>query len=151
MILIKAEKLNIEKYMGKWFEIAKKPFFFQRNCKNAIAYYSLNKENMTISILNTCKTRSGRIKKAKGIGYFTKKPNVLLISFSMFAPKSAYIIEFVDQKYQYAIVGSVNKKYLWFLARKAHINQTIFENLVSIAKYKRYDLSDLQISRRIVK
>lgn len=131
--------------MGKWFEIAKLPNWFQRNCRLAIAYYKLKKDY--IQVINVCKKPNGNMKDIEGKAKLTDKQNIFKVRFSIFTGYSDYIIEFVDKDYQHAIVGSNSRKYLWILSRNAFMEEKTFNELIKIAKRKGYDVSRLERTR----
>lgn len=138
-MLVKAKKIDLSRYLGKWFQVAAFPAWFQKNCKNITATYT-DREGY-IEVKNTCRSK-GRVKKQIGKAFLTDKDNVLKVQF--FPPfKANYIIEFVDENYEYAIVGSGSKSYLWFLARQLPVPQDIYEQMLTIAKRRKYDVSRL--------
>lgn len=139
-------KFNIKKYMGLWYEIAKKPFGFQSGCKNAKAMYSLKKDH--VRVINTCVDNVfGTKRVTRGKAYQTDNPFILKVKFSRLAPASDYIIVYVSNDYMYAIVGTRTKRYMWVLSRKAKISKAKFNYLLVVAKKKGYDVSNVQISR----
>jgi len=138
----KATTIDLEKYLGIWNQLAAFPAWFQRGCSDVTATYK--KVNEYISVFNACYNKNN----VKSTAFGTAKPfskNVLKVSF--FPLVSAdYIIEFVgvvNGKYEYAIVGSNGKKYLWILSRRKRVPKAIYDELVGIAKRKGYDVSRL--------
>jgi len=138
-MLSKARTIDLDKYLGKWYQIAAFPAWFQRGCDSTTAFY--RKVNDYISIFNTCRSKNG----IKNTAFGAAKPfsrNVLKVQF--FPLISAdYTIEFVDEEYQHAVVGSGKKKYLWILAREKSIPCSVYDELVKIAKKKGYDVKRL--------
>jgi apolipoprotein D and lipocalin family protein len=138
------KKVNLDKYTGKWYEIASFPAWFSRGCENATAEYT--RKDDYVRVENTCQTRKKK-RRQVGKAFKTKKDNVLKVQF--FAPfKSDYIIEFVDNNYKYAIVGTSGKDYLWILSRSRNISQEKFDDLVTIARKAGYDVSNLEVTAK---
>jgi len=137
--IVEAKNVDLREYDGKWYEVASLPAWFQRGCENTTAEYTIKDDY--VEVLNTCE-KGGKIKERKGKAFETTKENVLKVQFFPLI-KSDYIIEFVDQNYNYAIVGSSNKRYLWILSRHSCIDYEDINYLVKIAKEKGYDVSRL--------
>ena len=108
-----------EKYLGKWYEIARKDHWFEKNLSNVTAEYSI-KRNGNIKVLNS--------------GYNAKPDksieNILRVSF--FGPfYSDYIIvDYDKENYSYALVRSKKPEYLWILSRTPVLDKTIIDNLL---------------------
>lgn len=138
-----AEKIEIKRYLHEWHEIASFPFIFQRGCTNTTAEYSL-KENGDVKVLNTCLV-NGKTKIATGSAKKSKKSNVFKVGFPPFEfLRADYIILFVDEGYNHAVIGSSMKRYLWILSRSPSVDDDVYEFLVSIAEKEGYDVARLQ-------
>jgi len=157
-MLERAEKVDLDRYMGKWLELASFPSWFQKGCKYATATYT--KRDGYVEVKNTCKS-NGRTKRIIGKAFTTEKNNVLKVQF-FWPVKADYIIEFLadapgNQPYPCVVVGSTGKKYLWILARDipagfdpgmpATKQVGVMQELVAIAKRRGYDVSKLVINR----
>lgn len=123
--------VEIEKYMGSWYEIARYEHFFEKGCKNVTATYSLNEDN-TIKVLNICTMiEDNKPKVAIGVAYSTNETNSKL-KVSFFRPfYGDYWIFELDENYQYALVGSPNGKYLWILSRIKQIDEQLKQKLLN--------------------
>lgn len=97
------KKVNLKKYQGKWWEIAKKPAIFQTSCiSDTNANYEL-KEGY-VEVENKCKTIFGIPQSIKGKAFPTDDPNVLQVQFFPLLPRfDNYKIEWVDRDYQYVV------------------------------------------------
>jgi len=147
---VNPKNINLKRYLGKWNEIASFPAWFQRGCLEVTAEYSKREDNK-IGVKNTCKDRRGTKRVAKGTAVPTQKANILQLQFFPLI-KADYIIEFLvnapqGQKYPYVVVGSTGKKYLWILSRTKRVPKEIFDELVSIAEKKGYDVSRLEVRK----
>ncbi|AQN68538.1 putative lipocalin [Saudi moumouvirus] len=134
--------ININKFLGIWYEIARLPTSFERNCKNSTAIYSLKTTypNLTVNVINTCLINNqqisiqGTLIPAKNTHLITGtsilSPGEFLVNFGNdFSP---YNINFVDDNYQYAIVSS-NKNKMWILSKHPQINNSTYQTLVLTA------------------
>ena len=135
---VKAVDLN--RYLGNWYEIAKYDHVFERGLDYAMANYTL-REDGKIDVLNTG-IKDGRAKDAKGIAKTTNIPGLLKVSF--FGPfYSDYRIMMLDTNYQYVLVGGSNDKYLWILSRTPQLDDATRTLILAEADKRGYDTSKL--------
>ena len=135
---VKAVDLN--RYLGSWYEIAKYDHVFERGLDYAMANYTL-REDGKIDVLNTG-IKDGRAKNAKGIAKSTNIPGLLKVSF--FGPfYSDYRIMMLDTNYQYVLVGGSNDKYLWILSRTPQLDDATRTLILAEADKRGYDTSKL--------
>ena len=135
---VKAVDLN--RYLGSWYEIAKYDHVFERGLDYAMANYTL-REDGKIAVLNTG-IKDGRAKDAKGIAKTTNIPGLLKVSF--FGPfYSDYRIMMLDTNYQYVLVGGSNDKYLWILSRTPQLDEATKALILAEADKRGYDTSKL--------
>lgn len=128
--------VDLKRYSGKWYNPAFIPTVFQgKDCKKVFAKYKVVGSN-DVRVQNVCDNRSidGKARSK------SDDNRTLEVSFFPFI-WSDYIIEYVDKDYQYAVVGSTSKDYLWFLSRKENIPKRKLEELKKLAKSKGYDVS----------
>ncbi|AXH09620.1 hypothetical protein CP960_03205 [Malaciobacter halophilus] len=121
--LTTVNSVNINKYLGTWYEIARYEHFFEKGCKNVTATYTLNKDN-TLKVVNKCtKIDTNKKSSATGVAYATSKSNSKL-KVSFFRPfYGDYWILMLDKNYKYAVVGSPSREYLWILSRTSKLNK----------------------------
>ena len=106
--------LDLNSYLGEWYEIARFDHSFERGIERAKANYTLN-EDGTIKVVNSG-VKDGKPKTAIGKGKTTDTPGLLRVSF--FGPFYAdYRVMLIDKDYTYALVGSGSADYLWILSR----------------------------------
>ena len=132
------------KYLGKWYEIARFDFKFERNLNNVTAEYSLN-EDGTIRVDNRgYDTTKRKWKQAIGKAKFVGDENVAMLKVSFFGPfYSGYNVIALDENYRYALVAGKNLKYLWILSRSKTIPAEIKDKYIKIAKDVGYNTSEL--------
>ena len=133
-----------ERYLGKWYEIARIDFKFEKDLNNCTATYTLN-DNGTIKVDNQgYNTKKGKWKQAIGKAKFAGDENVAMLKVSFFGPFYAgYNVLAIDDAYKYALVGGGNLKYLWILSRETSIPAAIKSKYLAIAKEIGYTTTDL--------
>ncbi len=139
-------QLNLKKYMGLWYEIASFPAFFQRGCQCTTAHYRLLPKDK-IDVWNRCyKGKSLKLSEAVGRAWRAKndKGNSKL-KVSFFWPFSGdYWVLYISKGYRRAVVGSPNRKYLWFLSRTPSISRAQYRKLLQVAKTEGYATGKLR-------
>ncbi len=140
-----APYVEIEKYMGEWYEIARMPASFEKNCFGAKAVYSLRKDG-SVKVQNTCRIGSldGKLKEATGKAYVVDKATNAKLKVRFFWPvKGDYWILEVGDHYEYALVGEPSREYLWILSRKPYLRQRTIDKLLARAQDSGFDTSTL--------
>ena len=132
-----------KRYLGKWYEIARLDFKFEKNLNNTTAEYSLN-DNGTIKVDNQgYNTKKEKWEQAIGKAKFVGEANVAKLKVSFFGPFYAgYNVVAIDD-YKYALVVGKNLKYLWILSRETSIPVKIKDKYLKIAEEIGYQTSDL--------
>ena len=134
--------VELKKYLGKWYEIAHLPAKFQEGCTDTTATYTLS-EDGSISVLNECR-RSGKVKQAKGKAKVVDKNSGAKLKVTFFWPfYGDYWIINLSKDYEYAVVGTPNRKYLWILSRTPQMNDKLFSQLIESAKSKGFNVNNL--------
>lgn len=135
---------NKEKYLGKWYEIARLDFKYEKNLNNTTAEYSLN-TNGTIKVDNRgFNTKDKKWTQAIGKAKFVKNDTIGMLKVSFFGPfYGGYNVIGIDPDYKYALVAGSNLKYLWILSRNETIPDAIKNEYLDIAKKIGYTTSNL--------
>lgn len=142
--------LDLNLYLGKWYEVARFPNSFEKNCVNVTAEYKL-RDDGKISVLNSCYDAKNpkKLRIAKGVAEkLNEKAGVFAVNFAPFPlPKGEgnYHVIWVANDYSRAIVGEPKGKYLWFLSRDKFIKSEDLNQMKEIAKANSYDLNFLEI------
>jgi len=142
--VVAVKSFDKQRYLGKWYEIARIDFKYEKDLNNTTAEYSLN-ENGTIKVDNKGYNQKKRkweqsIGKAKFVG----DENVGMLKVSFFGPFYAgYNVLALDPDYKYALVGGSSFKYLWILSRETTIPEDIKNKYLKIASDFGYHTSDL--------
>lgn len=137
--------VDLARYAGKWYEIARLPNRFQRDCSgNVTATYTLRPDGK-IQVLNQCTDKSGKVKSARGTARLVggREPNTKL-KVSFFWPfRGDYWIIDLDPDYRWAVVGEPRRRYLWVLSREPQMSEETYEAIVRRAAEKDFDVSRL--------
>ena len=133
-----------EKYLGKWYEIARFDFKFERNLNNTTANYSIN-NNGTIKVVNRgYNYETKKWEEATGIAKFVGEPDVAMLKVSFFRPfYTGYNVIAIDTDYRYALVCGNKLSYLWILSRETTIPEDIKQDYLAIAKKLGFNTSAL--------
>jgi lipocalin len=139
--------VDMDRYIGKWYEIARLPNSFERDMVCVTATYSYKRNRNKIQVFNEGYKTGRELKYKSSLGTAripdNQKPGELKVSF--FYPFSGdyYIIHLDEQGYQYALVGSPSRKYLWILSRTPQLATSIYNRLIQIATEKGFDVDKL--------
>jgi len=137
--------VDLTRYAGKWYEIARLPNRFQRDCaSDTTASYTLRPDGK-ITVVNACRTSEGKAKTATGTARLAsdKEPkSKLKVSFFWPFYGNYWIID-LDPDYQWAVVGEPGRKYFWILSREPRLDDTLYQQVLDRAKQQGYDVSRL--------
>ena len=135
---------NKERYLGKWYEIARIDFKYERDLNNTTAEYSLN-DNGTIKVDNQgYNTKKGEWEQAIGKAKFVGEENIAMLKVSFFGPfYGGYNVIAIDDEYRYALIAGASLKYLWILSRETNIPAEIKDKYLKIAEKIGYKTTDL--------
>ncbi|MGL4993330.1 MAG: lipocalin family protein [Bacteroidales bacterium] len=130
------DKFDLQRYLGKWYEIARYDHSFERGLVGVTATYSMN-DNGTIRVENRGYKDNllGKQKLAVGKAKLadSKLPGMLKVSFFLWF-YSDYNILYLDPEYEYALIGSSSPKYFWILSRTPTIDNDTKEDLLRKTK-----------------
>ena len=138
--------VDLQKYTGKWYEIASYPQVFQKGCHCTTAEYTLSEKGFVI-VENRCNKGSvdGELAYIKGKAFVKSKSGNAKLRVRFFWPFSGkyWIIDLADD-YSYAVVSHPSRKYLWILNRTPKMNEAIYEQILKRLTENGFDLNKLQ-------
>ncbi|WP_434777768.1 lipocalin family protein [Neisseria sp. Ec49-e6-T10] len=138
------QHFQAERYMGKWYEIARLDHRFEKGLEQVSADYNVNSDGSITVINKGLKTETGQWKEKKGKAFFTQDKNIASLKVSFFWPfYGGYHVIKLDQNYQYALVTGNNKDFLWLLARKPKLDEVAKEELIDYAKRQGFSVEKL--------
>lgn len=133
-------ELDLNRYLGRWYELARFDHSFERDQTNCTAFYSI-KEDGNIRVLNVG-MKNGKQKSSEGKAKTTETVGLLRVSF--FGPfYSDYRVLMLSEDYTYALVGSSSDKYLWILSRMTSLPDADIQRILAEASRRGYDISQL--------
>lgn len=142
------ESVDLQRYGGRWYEIASIPNRFQQDCTATTAFYAL-REDGRIRVLNECRIGSpaGKVKRAEGVATVVDAESRAKLEVSFFWPfKGDYWIIDLAPDYRYAVVGHPSRDYLWILARTPELGDEELLAILRRAQGKGYDLARVQFT-----
>lgn len=133
-----------ERYLGRWYEVARLDHSFERGLTDVIAEYSLG-EDGSIRVVNSgTDAESGERQVAEGRAKFVGDPDVAHLKVSFFGPfYGSYIVFGLEEDYQHAFVSGFNTDYLWLLARTPDVSQAVKDEFVAQADKAGFDTDEL--------
>jgi apolipoprotein D and lipocalin family protein len=139
------DSVDLDRYLGTWYEIASYPMYFQKGCTATTATYSLRDDGL-IKVVNRCRKDSldGKLKEAVGRARVVDPETNAKLEVSFFGPFwGDYWIIDLDPDYQWAVVGGAKRKYLWILSRTPQMDTALFNEIVGRLPAKGYDPDQL--------
>jgi apolipoprotein D and lipocalin family protein len=143
--------VDLNRYSGKWYEIARYPNRFQEQCvENTTATYTI-KEAGKLEVLNQCVKKGGELNAAKGAAKIVDKSSNAKLKVR-FAPSFLSVFGFVwgdywvidlGRDYEYSVVGDPGRKYLWILSREPSINESAYREIIRRVEEQGFDPSKL--------
>ncbi len=146
-----AGAVDLARYQGTWYELARLPMFFQRHCAQSEAHYVLQADGR-LGVRNRCLTHDGQWQQVEGeaqlqVAGRTDKLWVRFDNwFSRLLPTLArgeYWVLYLDGDYRTALVGHPNRDYLWLLARSPQVSASMRDRLLREARERGYDTEAL--------
>ena len=146
------EDLDLQRYVGKWYEIARIPNRFQKKCDaNTTAEYTLL-EDGRIEVLNRCRKENGEYMDAKGVAKLAAgdNPARLEVSFVKVFGRSLFWGDYwvigLGEDYDYAIVGHPDRKYGWILSRTPQLDDETLQSIHEQLIVQGYDPASFEFS-----
>lgn len=138
------KNFDAEKYLGKWYEIARLDFRYEKNINNTTAHYSLN-EDGSIKVVNRgFNYKKNEYEEAVGKAIFVDSPQEAKLKVSFFGPFYAgYNVIAIDKSYKYALVVGRSRDYLWLLSRRKSMPENIKEEYLQLARKLGYKTENL--------
>ncbi len=135
---------DAESYLGKWYEIARLDYKFERGLSRVTAEYSLNHDG-SIKVVNSGYDAAKRQwQSAEGKAVFAKTRDIGMLKVSFFGPFYAgYNVAAIDKDYKYALVFGRNLNYMWLLSKEKTMPEKVIRDYLQIAADSGYDTSRL--------
>jgi len=139
------QALDLERYLGRWYEIARLDHSFERGLSNVTAEYSKRTDGGIDVVNRGYSAQQGRWRQAAGCAYFAGEPGLGHLKVSFFGPFfGSYLVLDLDREhYRWALVGGPGTSYLWILARSPYLEVPVLERLLARAAELGYDTKGL--------
>jgi apolipoprotein D and lipocalin family protein len=149
---VTVNSVDLKKYAGLWYEIAKIPNRFQKQCiSGTTAQYTL-REDGRIDVVNSCIEDDGSVDRAEGLARIVDNKTNAKLEVSFFSILGwrpfwgDYWIIGLDENYQWVVVGTPNRKYGWILSRTPQFDQLILDEVFQILKDQGYNPADFEMT-----
>ena len=143
--IIPVTEFEIDKYLGKWYEIARLDHSFERNLMKVTAEYTLREDGGVRVINRGFSTKKEEWRQSEGKAYLVKEQEKGFLKVSFFGPfYGAYVIFELDKEdYQYAFVTSSKKSYLWFLSRTPTVSPELLDRFLNKSRELGFNTENL--------
>lgn len=143
-----AKPVELSRYLGRWYEIARYEQGFQKDCDGVTADYALRPDGM-IAVINRCRKPDGKVSQAKGRAKVVDQATGAKLKVSFFGPfyGNYWVLDHADD-YSWSIVGEPSGRYLWILAREATPAPGAIDAMIERARALGYDTTMLRRSRQ---
>ena len=142
------DSVDLERYSGKWYEIARYPVWFENGCVAATAEYT-PRDDGKITVVNTCReeTVDGPVERIEGVARVADSETNAKLRVSFFWPfEGDYWIIDLDDEYGYAVVGSPDRNTLWILSRTPTLDDDTYQGILGRLPEKGFDPERLTLT-----
>ncbi|MDC3250257.1 lipocalin family protein [bacterium] len=139
------QKFELDRYLGKWYEVARLDHSFERGLSRVSAEYTL-KDDGGVKVLNRgFSAEENKWNEAEGKAYFVDKADVGHLKVSFFGPfyGSYVVFELEQENYEYAFISGPNTDYLWLLSRTPVVEAEVIEKFKKMAKERGFAVKNL--------
>ena len=149
--LTAVDNVDLRRYAGKWYEIARYPNHFQRNCQSdTTAIYTL-RDDGKVQVVNACREKDGKVTTARGTAKVVDKRTNAKLKVTFFWPfYGDYWVIGLSPDYRYAIVGEPSRKYLWILSRTPRMEEAEYQEVLRLVETLGYQPGTLQKTNQSV-
>ncbi|MEN9717958.1 MAG: hypothetical protein RIQ99_836, partial [Pseudomonadota bacterium] len=143
-----AKPVDLSRYLGRWYELARYEQGFQKDCDGVSADYARRDDGM-ISVINTCRKPDGTVSQAKGRAKVADPATNAKLKVSFFGPffGNYWVLDRADD-YSWAIIGEPSGRYLWILAREPNPGAAATDALIARTGALGYDTTMLRRTRQ---
>lgn len=136
---------ELNKYLGKWYEIARLDHSFERGLSQVSAEYSLKEDGGVMVMNRGFSAAKNEWKEAEGKAYFVNGDSEGYLKVSFFGPfyGSYVVFELDHENYQYAFISGPDTDYLWLLAKTPTVQPEVLQKFVEMSKARGFDTDSL--------
>ncbi len=142
-------QVDLNRYVGLWYEIGRYPNSFQKGCRDSTAMYTVRPDG-EIDVLNSCRDeQDDRLREAKGRAWVVDKTSNARLKVTFFWPfRGDYWIIDLGREYEYAVVGTPNRQYLWILSRTPEMHPDVLAKILEKVEKQGFDRDKLLLHKR---
>jgi len=139
------DRVDLQRYVGTWYEIATIPASFQKGCVGVTATYTLRPDG-DVDVVNTCRKErlDGPERSARGKAWSVDPSNAKLEVQFFWPFYGDYWVIDLGNDYEYAVVGHPSREYLWILSRKPSMDEATYQAILGRLREQGYDLSRIE-------
>jgi apolipoprotein D and lipocalin family protein len=136
---------ELDRYLGKWFEIARLDHSFERGLTRVTAEYSMRDDGGVRVVNRGYSAEKGEWEEAEGKAYFVESPDRAYLKVSFFGPfYGSYVVFELDKRdYQYAFISGPDTSYLWLLSRTPYVSEEILQRFTERAAALGFDTEEI--------
>ena len=146
-----ADHVDLTRYLGKWFEIARLPLIWENKCVSDVTATYTPQPDGKIGVLNNCRKSNGKVAQSKGTAKIASKQDKSnsKLKVTFFWPFSGdYWILDLDPDYRWALVGNPSRKNLWILSRTPSLDHGIIHTLLQKGEALDFDTRKIIMTRQ---
>ena len=147
-----ADHVDLTRYLGKWFEIARLPLIWENKCVSDVTATYTPQPDGKIGVLNTCRKSNGKVAQSKGTAKIASKQDKsnAKLKITFFWPFSGdYWILDLDPDYRWALVGNPSRENLWILSRTPSLDHEIVNTLLQKGASLGFNTSKIIMTKQI--
>ncbi len=138
------QSFELQRYLGKWYEVARLDHSFERGLNRVSAQYSLREDGGVKVVNRGWDVEKKQWKQAVGKAYFVRNGEEGYLKVSFFGPfYGAYVIFSLDANYQYSFIAGPNRDYLWLLSRTPVVSASVMQRFKQQAGALGFDVTKL--------
>jgi apolipoprotein D and lipocalin family protein len=141
--------VDLARYSGTWYEIARYPNWFEKDCASDVTAQYAMRSDGKVSVRNACRKANGKTKVSTGTAKIIDTTSNAKLKVSFFWPfyGDFWIIDLAPG-YEYAVVGEPSRKYLWILSRSPQLTPAIYDQISARLRELGYDPAKLVKTRQ---
>ncbi|MEW6652941.1 MAG: lipocalin family protein [Bacteroidota bacterium] len=142
------DNVDVQRYLGKWYEIASLPNNFQKGCSCSSAEYSMI-DSTTIRVVNKC-FKEGKLDDVNGKAFVVEGSGNSKLKVQFFWPFRGdyWIIDLDKNNYSYAVVGTPSRKYMWILSRTPMMEESLYSSILEKSKANGFDVNKVVMTKQ---
>lgn len=141
--------IDLDRYAGRWYEIARYPNKFERKCAHDVTAEYSAKVNGDIQVINACISQDGKVERTAGNAKVVETSTNAKLKVSFFRPfYGKYWVIDLGENYEYAVVGELSREYLWILCRTPAMPDAVYGKILNRLPALGYDPEKLVRTRQ---